>query len=148
MSAPTSSGLDKRQYISVIPDIKMHDLILLSKAFADPTRIRILNVLRKTESCVCELCDALEISQSTLSTHLQVIRQAGIVDTRKEGTWVYYRIDERVMPLLETFFAYDQDAISADKRMKRDRERIEKRFALRDAGRCHLGFDQLDEERR
>lgn len=133
--------------ISDIADI-VNDLILLSKAFADPTRIRIVKVLRETESCVCELCDALEISQSTLSTHLQVVRQAGIVDTRKEGTWVYYRINDGIAPLLDTLFAYDQDAIGADKRIKRDKERIGKRLALREAGRCHLGFDQLDEERR
>lgn len=126
----------------------MHDLILFSKALADPTRVRILGLLRETESCVCELCDALEVSQSTLSTHLQVIRQAGIVDTRKEGTWIYYRVKEDARQILGQLFAYDQDAIGADKRMKRDQARIQKRLALREAGRCHLGFDQLDEEGR
>src|SRR5436305_228160 len=68
----------------------MRELVLIGKALADATRVRILAALRGRELCVCELCDALEVSQSTLSTHLQVIRDAGLVQTRKQGKWTYY----------------------------------------------------------
>ena len=70
----------------------MTELVLVAKALADPTRVRILTALRGGELCVCELCDALRVSQSTLSTHLHVIREAGLVRTRKEGKWIYYTL--------------------------------------------------------
>jgi len=61
----------------------VRDLVAIAKAFADLTRVRILAAVRHRELCVCELCDALGVTQSTLSTHLQVIRDAGLVQTRK-----------------------------------------------------------------
>ena len=61
----------------------MHDLTALGQALVEPTRVRLLAALRHGELCVCELVDALEISQSTLSGHLQVLRQTDLVATRK-----------------------------------------------------------------
>ncbi|PTY01873.1 hypothetical protein DB346_10470 [Verrucomicrobia bacterium LW23] len=133
----------RRGRASVLSDIPMRDLILFCKALSDPTRVRIVKLLCMTEACVCELCDALEISQSTLSTHLQVIRQAGLVATRKKGTWIYYSIDPTIMGLLETLFAHNQDALSSDRRMETDKQRMQQRTALREAGECLLGFDVL-----
>ncbi|PTX91881.1 transcriptional regulator [Verrucomicrobia bacterium LW23] len=121
----------------------MHDLILFCKALSDPTRVRIVKLLCLTEACVCELCDALEISQSTLSTHLQVIRQAGLVVTRKKGTWIYYSIEPGILGLIETLFAHNQDALRTDRRMETDKQRIQQRITLREAGDCLLGFDVL-----
>ncbi len=63
----------------------MNQLVLLAKALTDPSRVRVLALLREQELCVCELCDVLGLTQSTLSTHLQVIRKAGLVSARKEG---------------------------------------------------------------
>ena len=63
----------------------MNELVLAAKALADPTRVRVLAALRDGELCVCELSDVLDVTQSTLSTHLQVIRDANLVQTRKEG---------------------------------------------------------------
>jgi len=54
-------------------------------SIADPTRIRILVALSEGEKCVCELSDAMEMAQSNLSTHLQIIRQAALVTARKDG---------------------------------------------------------------
>ena len=62
----------------------MNELLVTAKAFADPTRVRSLAALRGGELCVCELSDALGVTQSTLSTHLQVIRDAGLVQTRRD----------------------------------------------------------------
>ena len=121
----------------------MNDLVLLGKAFADPTRIRILAALRKSELCVCELCDALEMSQSTLSTHLQTVRQAGLVTTRKEAKWTYYGIEAEQSTLVETLFTFHRKALSADRRLQRDAERVAHRLQLRVEGFCVLGFGQL-----
>jgi ArsR family transcriptional regulator, arsenate/arsenite/antimonite-responsive transcriptional repressor len=63
------------------------------KALADPTRIAIVNRLACTgEVCVCDLVDEFELSQPTISHHLRLLRQAGLVEAERRGTWAYYRL--------------------------------------------------------
>lgn len=62
------------------------------QAFADPTRLRILNLLRGGELCVCDVCATLELSQPKVSRHLAILRSAGLVEARREGKWMHYRI--------------------------------------------------------
>src|ERR1041385_2026767 len=69
-------------------------------ALSDPTRLRRVALLRGGERCVCDLTDALEAGQSRLSFHLKTLKDAGVVLDRKEGRWVYYRLNqERVEEL-------------------------------------------------
>ena len=63
------------------------------KAFCDENRLQILEMLRSGEKCACMLLDELQISQSTLSHHMKILCDAGIVQGRKEGKWVHYSID-------------------------------------------------------
>jgi ArsR family transcriptional regulator len=73
------------------------------KALSDPGRARILMALRGRELCVCQLIELLGLAPSTVSKHMTVLRQAGLVQSRKEGRWVYYRItdaDHREGPVL------------------------------------------------
>ncbi|MHB1126483.1 MAG: ArsR/SmtB family transcription factor [Bacillota bacterium] len=65
----------------------------LLKALADETRLSILTMLMDGEMCVCEIIDALPLSQPAISHHLKVLRQAGLVIDRREGKWIYYDID-------------------------------------------------------
>jgi ArsR family transcriptional regulator, arsenate/arsenite/antimonite-responsive transcriptional repressor len=65
----------------------------LFHALADETRLEILNRLKDSERCVCELTDALQAGQSRLSFHLKVLKDAGLIDDRPEGRWVYYSIN-------------------------------------------------------
>src|ERR1700720_3210876 len=102
----------------------MHEIIAVGQAIVDPTRVRILAALRRGKLCVCELVDALEISQSTLSGHLQVLRQTGLVTTRKDGRWIYYSLADRETPLIEALFFHIQPD-SADLRLCRDSKRID-----------------------
>src|SRR3982751_1846028 len=63
------------------------------KALADPTRVALVNRLAATEECcVCDLTDAFELSQPTVSHHLRVLREAGLVEASRRGTWAYYRL--------------------------------------------------------
>jgi ArsR family transcriptional regulator, arsenate/arsenite/antimonite-responsive transcriptional repressor len=63
------------------------------KALADPTRVAIVNQLSAAdEVCVCNLVDAFELSQPTISHHLKVLREAGLVESARRGTWAYYRL--------------------------------------------------------
>ncbi len=64
------------------------------KALADPTRLRSLVLLaQERELCVCELARALDIVQPKISRHLAQLREAGVVSTRREGQWIYYRLN-------------------------------------------------------
>src|SRR5580765_1571434 len=63
------------------------------KALADPTRVAIVNHLSSAdEVCVCNLVDAFDLSQPTISHHLKVLREAGLVESTRRGTWAYYRL--------------------------------------------------------
>jgi ArsR family transcriptional regulator len=63
------------------------------KALADPTRVAIVNRLAGAgEVCVCELVADFELSQPTISHHLRILREAGLVEARRRGTWAYYRL--------------------------------------------------------
>ena len=74
------------------------------KALSDENRLRILELLRSGEKCACKLLDDLQISQPTLSHHMKLLCDAGVVQGRKEGKWVHYSIDpvgaEQVAALL------------------------------------------------
>ena len=66
----------------------------LFKAFADETRLRILNLLAQRECCVCEFQGILKVPQPKISRHLAYLRRSGLVETRKCGKWVMYRLAE------------------------------------------------------
>ena len=65
----------------------------LCHAFADETRLDILDQLKEGERCVCELTDAIQTGQSRLSFHLKVLKDAGLIHDRPEGRWIYYAIN-------------------------------------------------------
>jgi ArsR family transcriptional regulator len=65
---------------------------LMFRAFSDPTRLRILHMLRPGELCVCHIVDVLGVPQPKASRHLAYLRKAGLVRARKEGQWSYYRL--------------------------------------------------------
>jgi ArsR family transcriptional regulator len=67
-------------------------LDLLFRALADPTRLRLLNLIADREICVCYFVEILRISQPKVSRHLAYLRRAGIVASRREGKWIHYRL--------------------------------------------------------
>ena len=81
------------------------DVIAL-KAFADPTRLRLLFLLAERELCVCELVAVLDESQGKVSRHLAHLRHAGLVTDRREGTWVHYSLAPAKTPLVRSLIEY------------------------------------------
>lgn len=120
----------------------MKQLVRNAKALADATRIRLLVALRERELCVCELCDALALTQSTASTHLQVLREAGLVRTRKEGKWIYYAPEPGRQPFLESVFQFFATELKQHDLLRRDAVRLARRLAEREDGACCRGFEQ------
>jgi len=75
----------------------------LLKALADPVRLRLLSLVASREdgeACVCDLNEAFDLSQPTISHHLKVLHEAGLVDRDKRGVWVYYRIRPQALAAL------------------------------------------------
>ncbi|WP_313524326.1 ArsR/SmtB family transcription factor [Anaerotignum sp.] len=64
------------------------------KAFCDEKRLAILDLLRSGEKCACVLIDEMEIGQSSLSYHMKILCESGVVDSRQEGKWTHYRLSE------------------------------------------------------
>ena len=96
-SAPlTQTPLDSRQAERIAP---------LLKAIADPVRLRLLSLVASHadgEACVCDLNDAFDLSQPTISHHLKVLHDVGLLDRSKRGVWVYYRIRREALAGLGT----------------------------------------------
>ena len=70
-------------------------LALVFKALGDPVRLRLVSLIGAREGgevCVCDLTSAFDLSQPTISHHLKVLREAGLIDSERRGTWVYYRL--------------------------------------------------------
>ncbi|NYB73129.1 winged helix-turn-helix transcriptional regulator [Sedimentibacter hydroxybenzoicus DSM 7310] len=65
------------------------------KAFCDEKRLAILELLRSGEKCACMLIDQMEIGQSSLSYHMKILCESGIVESRQEGKWTHYKISEQ-----------------------------------------------------
>jgi ArsR family transcriptional regulator, arsenate/arsenite/antimonite-responsive transcriptional repressor len=131
----------KLRYIDLVLEV-----LTIARALADPTRIRIIAALRNGELCVCELVDALGVSQSSLSSHLQICRQAGVLTTRKESRWIYYSLSTRYTPLIERIFS-ELQTVESDEQVRRDARRLKKRLQMREGGRCVVGFGRLKPER-
>jgi ArsR family transcriptional regulator len=70
------------------------ELSLLAKAFAHPTRLRILDVLAREEACVCHLTTVVAQAQAHVSQHLRVLKDAGLVADRRDGLMIYYRLSD------------------------------------------------------
>lgn len=74
-------------------------------ALSDPLRLRVIELLRQQELCVCDLCDVLEVTQSKLSFHLKTLKEAGLVNARQSGRWIYYSLNLQQFAVLEEFLS-------------------------------------------
>ena len=73
----------------------MRNILAITSALADQSRVRILFSLRDGELCVCQIVELLQLATSTISKHLSILRQAGLVDSRKDARWMYYRLTDQ-----------------------------------------------------
>ena len=105
---------------------KALDRDLFFRALADHTRLRILNLMRGEEVCVCFFVEILKTHQPKISRHLAYLRKAGIVGARREGPWMHYRIVEPADPDAARVLRDTLAWLSNDSEMQRDRERLVK----------------------
>lgn len=89
----------------------MKEFVAITKALADESRIRALMALRKGELCACQIIELLKLAPSTVSKHMAILKQAGLVESRKKGTWIYYRLSKADIMKTQSWMA---NALTAD----------------------------------
>ena len=108
-----------------MPAMEINDYASLFKSLSEPVRLRILYLLlQKGELCVCDIVDALELSQSVVSRHLAYLRNGGLLNTRREGVWVYYEIAADCAFVEQLLALFKSDG-SHSKALRYDLERLE-----------------------
>lgn len=105
----------------------LSEMETLFKALADATRLRILGLLLTGEVCVCDIHESLKIPQPKASRHLGYLRRAGLVETRREGLWIHYRLGKLPDPVLGAIVDAVRHALTHSDAVRRDAERLQKR---------------------
>jgi len=105
--------------------MELNDFANLFKSLSEPVRLRILYLLlERGELCVCDIVNSLELSQSVVSRHLAYLRNSGLVNTRREGVWIYYQLIDNctfIAQLLAQFRTAGADSVA----LKYDLERFQ-----------------------
>ena len=103
----------------------MRDMMNVLKALADETRVRIVMALRGRELCVCQITELVELAQSTVSKHMAILRQARLVEARKDGRWIYYRgVGEESPQEARAAVAMLAQTLKNDKQIRSDTNRL------------------------
>ena len=103
----------------------MRDLMAVIKALGDENRMRIVMALGDRELCVCQIVELLELAPSTVSKHMAILKGARVVESRKDGRWMHYRLADRaVPPKVPELLAWVRDAFAGDSQIRRDAGRL------------------------
>ncbi len=116
--------------------IEIDDVQRVARALADPTRLRVLNALRDGELCVCQVTELVELAPSTVSRHMSLLGEAGLVEARKDGRWVYYRLAARDATPAGRALSWALEALEETGQARRDRERLERIVACEPEELC------------
>jgi ArsR family transcriptional regulator len=104
---------------------KPYDIAFLFKALADPTRLRLINLMGDDEVCVCFFVEVLKINQPKISRHLAYLRRAGVVSARRDGKWIHYRLVEPPDVHAANIFREVRAGLANEPAMRSDRGRLE-----------------------
>jgi len=116
--------------------LAMKEFLAITKALAEEGRVRALMALGGGELCLCQIIELLKLAPSTVSRHMAVLHQAGLVETRKDGRWIYYRLAEQPgTPCAGTALAMARDCLAKDGRIREDVRRLK---AIRKMSRDEL----------
>jgi ArsR family transcriptional regulator, arsenate/arsenite/antimonite-responsive transcriptional repressor len=113
-------------YISSYNEMRFMDrgTINIFRALDDSNRLRILKMLEGRELCVCEVREVLNLSTSTVSKHLTILRDAGLILDRKDGKWVNFRLNMAADGLVRPLLAVLKNGLTDEKQIAADREKV------------------------
>ena len=121
-------------YLNMSTKLEVRPISRLFKALADETRLRIVALLSHGELCVCHLQDALELPQPNVSRQLGILRAAGLVEDRRKGSWVHYRLLPQDDPDCERQLRGLIQGFARDTVLRRDIERVLKSTGPKQCG--------------
>jgi ArsR family transcriptional regulator, arsenate/arsenite/antimonite-responsive transcriptional repressor len=114
-------------------ETQLKSTVRITKALADPQRLRILMMLRPGERCVCQIVAVLALAPSTVSKHLSLLDAAGLVIARKQGRWIYYRLpDGPAAEPSRLILVWLQDRLKTNSTVRQDARKL-KSTAIRDS---------------
>jgi DNA-binding transcriptional ArsR family regulator len=104
----------------------MKEFVAITKALSDPHRVRALFALRNGELCVCQIIELFGLAPSTVSKHMSILRQAGLVRCRKEERWMYYRLpDKKGIPtMVQNMFSWVFNGLGEDDTIAQDQKAL------------------------
>ncbi len=102
----------------------MRELLAITNALADESRVRALVALTRGELCVCQIAELLQLAPSTVSKHLSILRQGGLVESEKRGRWIYYAIPAEPDDSARRSIEWVKDALAKDSRTLEDARRL------------------------
>ncbi|MFH0812098.1 MAG: metalloregulator ArsR/SmtB family transcription factor [Pseudomonadota bacterium] len=119
----------------------MKRIAKIFKALSDETRLRVIKLLQERELCVCELMQVLNMSQPRISRHLSVLKNAGFVDDRREGKWVYYSLrneakNNEITTILNALSSMANDTVVAKEDKKKLKDAIRLSEVKEPCGKC------------
>ena len=112
------------------------DLDALFKAFADPTRLRVLSLLAAGELCVCDIVEILRLPQPAISRHLAALRNAGLVDVTREWKFAHYRLATPTDPIHRNLINCVRSCFRGIESLDRERLKAEERVRARETDPC------------
>lgn len=112
--------------LTSVAQIDARPVSRMFRALADETRIRIVALLAQGELCVCHIERALDMKQSTVSRQLSVLRAGGLVDTRRDGSWIYYRLIPLEQPGLRAALENITSSLADQKLLRADLVRLKR----------------------
>jgi DNA-binding transcriptional ArsR family regulator len=102
----------------------VRDLLAVVKALGDGNRLRILAALHGRELCLCQIVELLGLATSTVSRHTSILQQARLIQSRKQGRWTYFRLDQDAPAVAEEATALVVRALARDPQAREDRTRL------------------------
>ena len=105
----------------------MREFMNLTKALSDEKRVRVLMVLGSGELCVCQITELFGLAPSTISKHLSILYQAGLVESRKEGRWIYYQLPGKGAPIaVRATLAWIRKSLAGNPNVAADTQKLKR----------------------
>jgi ArsR family transcriptional regulator, arsenate/arsenite/antimonite-responsive transcriptional repressor len=121
---------------SCAPAATVEDLDTLFKAFADPTRLRVMSVLAAGELCVCDIVEILQLPQPVVSRHLAVLRRSGLVEATREWKYAHYHLADPVDDVHRNLIRCVRSCFRGIRSLDRERKKAERRVLEREQSPC------------
>jgi DNA-binding transcriptional ArsR family regulator len=102
----------------------MREVLAITNALADESRVRALMALTGGQLCVCQIAELLQLAPSTVSKHLYILRQGGLVESQKKGRWIFYSLPSEPDPAARRSIEWLQESLKKDSRVIEDAKRL------------------------